>query len=138
MTERMDAATFKKQFGKQRDREPKVGKYRNKRVESEEGEMFDSVGELRRWRHLQALEASGKITHLRRQVFYELQPAFTDRDGVKHRPIRMKMDFTYHENGHRVAEDFKGFETAEFKLKEKMFRFHHPNIDFRLSRKEGR
>lgn len=45
-------------------------------------------------------------------------------------------DFSYvdREKRCRVAEDTKGFETAEFKLKAKMFRAQYRDVELRVTR----
>lgn len=51
-------------------------------------EIYDSQKELDRWRELQLLEKAGEISHLRRQVEYELIPAKYETVHVKDRTVR--------------------------------------------------
>jgi len=113
-------------------------KYGNRRIEVN-GEWFDSVAEAARYRELLLLEAAGQVEDLTLQPEYELQPAFRDARGRKHRAIKYIADFRYIEvidpqsiQGRTVVEDVKGMRTEVFKLKEKLFRFRYPSIDFRV------
>lgn len=78
-----------------------------------QGLKFPSAGERDRWITLNALQDAGFISDLKRQQEYDLNPggAFT---------YKARWDFTYNENGKFVVEDFKGFETDEFKKKKKL------------------
>lgn len=66
----------------------------------------------------------GKITNLRLQVKYELQPSFKINNKTI-RAIIYVADFTYIKDGELVIEDFKGFRTAIYKLKAKMFAYRY-------------
>jgi hypothetical protein len=44
-----------------------------------------------------------------------------------------RADWVYVEDGRTVVEDYKGFQTAVFKLKAKIFRFKFPDIELRLT-----
>lgn len=85
-----------------------------------DGITFDSVREAHRYLMLKVLEESGAIGDLRRQVRYELVPAF-DVDGRHYRPIYYVADFVYVEDGREVVEDVKGMRTDVYKLKSKLF-----------------
>ena len=93
----------------------KPGKYRNRRV-AIDGLIFDSQAEADRWAELQALERSGAISDLRRQVRYELAPAVTVQ-GRKRPPIRYIADFVYERDGQKFTEDRKGYRTEVYRLK---------------------
>jgi len=84
-------------------------KYRNKRTVVD-GIPFASAREAKRWGELTWLEAAGKIRDLERQVPFELRVK-----GVL--ICRYRADFVYVENGERVVEDTKGFNTREYKMK---------------------
>ncbi len=73
----------------------------------------------------------GEIIKYDRQVVYQLQPEFIDRNGKKYRAINYKSDFdiTYVNGDFRVI-DIKGMLKNEDRLKEKMFKYHYPDIDF--------
>lgn len=103
-------------------------KYGNERP-SEDGYMFDSLAELRRYRELRLLRQAGTITDLEVHPRYELLKAFTDRKGVRHRAIFYEADFAYTTEGRRCVEDVKGARTEAFRLKEKFFRYWYPQID---------
>lgn len=85
-----------------------------KATEPETGVVFDSKGELKRWLQLKEQWQAGEISNLRRQVELPLSV-----NGVL--VATYKADFAYSdEDDERIVEDFKGFETPEFKLKRKL------------------
>lgn len=85
-----------------------------------DGIVFDSKREADRYLILKGMEEDGAIEDLRRQVRYELVPAF-DVDGRHYRPVCYVADFVYRENGREVVEDVKGVRTDVYKLKSKLF-----------------
>lgn len=87
-----------------------------------DGITFDSRKEADRYLVLRGLEEDGSIEDLRRQVRYELVPAF-DADGKHYRPVFYVADFVYvdKETGKEVVEDVKGVRTDVYKLKSKLF-----------------
>ena len=109
-------------------------KYRNKKIQVN-GETFDSMKELRRWRDLKLLEKAGEITELRRQVPFELLPNQREPDKIgprggikKGRIIERKAvyvaDFVYKDRaGREVIEDCKGMRTRDYILKRKLILF---------------
>ena len=86
------------------------------------GITFDSKKEAKRYAELKLLERGGAIKDLRRQVRYELIPAF-DCDGKHYRPTSYVADFVYTDckTGAEVVEDCKGFRTDVYKIKAKLF-----------------
>lgn len=73
------------------------------------------------------LERTGQIKNLRLQVPFELQPAFRF-NGKQIRAIKYIADFVYEvpdKSGKmvQVVEDTKGFKTALYEIKRKMFLF---------------
>ena len=110
-----------------------MSKYNNKRTMCD-GHTFDSMAEAYRYSDLRLLEQAGTITHLRLQPSFQLQPAFTDAQGRKHRAIVYRADFSYQEGGALVVEDVKGAMTQVFRLKERLFRYQYATIDFRVLR----
>lgn len=110
-----------------------VHKYRNTKVPTSDG-IFDSKREYARWCELKLLQRAGKINGLERQPVYELHPKFKDNRGVAQRAITYRPDFIYIENGKIVVEDIKGFANDRFSMKEKMFRYKYPEIDFRVKK----
>ena len=97
-----------------------------------DGITFDSKKEASRYRELLHLQSAGLITDLRLQPTYTLQPAFR-RHGKAIRAITYRADFEYREDGLLVAEDVKGYQTPEFRLKAKLFLFTHPDITLRIT-----
>lgn len=103
----------------------RASKYNAKKVEVD-GIKFDSKAESEFYLHLKELKESGEITDFMLQPKYELQPAFEKR-GVKFRAIMYVADFlVYHTDGSEQVIDIKGMETADFKLKKKMFEYKFP------------
>lgn len=87
-----------------------------------DGTTFDSRKEADRYLVLKCMEEDGIIENLRRQVRYELVPAF-DVEGRHYRPVYYVADFVYmdKETGKEVVEDVKGVRTDVYKLKSKLF-----------------
>lgn len=85
-----------------------------------DGITFDSRKEADRYLVLKGMEEDGLIEDLRRQVRYELIPAF-DVDGSHYRPVYYVADFVYREDGREVVEDVKGMRTDVYRLKNKLF-----------------
>lgn len=85
-----------------------------------DGITFDSRKEADRYLVLKGMEEDGSIEDLRRQVRYELVPAF-DVDGRHYRPVYYVADFVYVEDGKDVVEDVKGMRTDVYRLKSKLF-----------------
>lgn len=94
-------------------------KYRAKKTVVD-GITFDSRKEADRYLVLRGMEEDGNIENLRRQVRYELVPAF-DVDGKHYRPVCYVADFVYREDGREVVEDVKGVRTDVYRLKSKLF-----------------
>lgn len=86
------------------------------------GIVFDSKREAARYVELRDLERAGAIRDLKRQVRYELIPAF-DAGGKHYRPTSYVADFVYTdcETGGEVVEDCKGYRTDVYRLKAKLF-----------------
>ena len=87
-----------------------------------DGITFDSKREADRYLVLKNMEEDGTIEDLRRQVRYELIPAF-DVAGRHYRAVFYVPDFTYtdKETGEEIVEDVKGMRTDVYKLKSKLF-----------------
>jgi hypothetical protein len=98
-----------------------------------DGIRFASQGEGRRYAELKLLERAGVIQGLRLQPRYVIQDSFR-REGKVVQAISYVADFEYTENSKRVAEDFKGVETAVFRLKRKMFWKRYPGIELRVTK----
>lgn len=104
-------------------------KYGNKSVLTPDG-RFDSAGEARRWEALKRLQETGEICGLMRQVTIPLISG-TPQD----RACSLKIDFLYVEAGQLVCEDFKGFETATWIIKRKLFREKYPRTELRVTKR---
>ncbi|MDB6178984.1 DUF1064 domain-containing protein [Paracoccus sp. Z330] len=114
MTIRMTAAQL------QNMQAPKKGRKRVQNAQPIEvdGHKFDSKGEARRWMVLKALENTGQITELRRQVSITLQGMNGPILTPSGRPMTCRLDYTYIDGkGRQVFEDFKGHQTDESVLK---------------------
>ena len=91
-----------------------------------DGIQFDSQDESNFYLHLKELKKLGKIKDFELQPEYELQPRFTNPKGKKILPIKYRADFlVFHNDGTQEVVDVKGFETADFKLKKKMFEYKY-------------
>lgn len=104
-----------------------MNKYRNIKTGG-----YDSKREAKRAAQLELMEKAGIIFNLEKQVKFELQPAFRNKQGVAIRRIEYICDFVYYDvkGEYWVAEDSKGFRTKDFILKSKMFQFKHPEYLF--------
>ena len=89
------------------------------------GEKFDSKAEKDRYLELLMLQKSGQLKNLRRQVVYELLPAAYGEQAVTY-----KADFVYETGGKTIVEDYKGFQTAAYKIKRKLFKQKYPDLVF--------
>lgn len=109
-----------------------ASKYHAKKT-TVDGITFDSRKEAKRWLELKVLEKAGAIKDLRRQVRFELIPAF-DVNGQHYRATIYVADFVYTDTvaGEEVVEDCKGFRTSVYRLKAKMFA-HRYGVSIRES-----
>jgi hypothetical protein len=100
-------------------------KYNAKRTEID-GITFDSKSEGDYYLHLKKRLKEGEIK------WYELQPSFELQEGFHKtgrfiRPIVYVADFSvYYHDGTIEIIDVKGFETADFKIKRKLFEKKFP------------
>lgn len=94
---------------------PKKPKYGNRKT-LVDGIVFDSKREAERYLVLKAMEQDGLIRDLRRQVRVPLVVA-----GV--RVCVWVADFVYHDaaSGRTEYEDVKGYKTAAYRLKARLF-----------------
>ena len=99
-------------------------KYNNRKV-TYQGLTFDSKKEYEYYLILKDKEKRGLVFNIKRQVPLEIQPAFTDKSGVKHRAITYKADFVYTDrvSGKVRYIDVKGFRTEVYKLKKKLLAY---------------
>ena len=101
----------------------KKSKYSSAKTDVD-GIRFDSKKEAEFYAELKLREKAGEITHLRLQPRYLLQEAFK-HDGKQYREIEYVADFEYIENGEIVVIDVKGFKTAVYMLKKKLFLYKY-------------
>lgn len=92
-------------------------KYRAKGQRTEDG-YFHSKGELKRWGELKWLQKANKIKDLSRQCKFPLSVNGTHVTNYIPDFTYIDLEISPH---HKVAEDFKGVETREFKLKARLF-----------------
>lgn len=101
----------------------KKSKYSSAKTDID-GIRFDSKKEAEFYAELKLREKAGEISHLRLQPRYLLQEAFK-HEGKQHREIEYVADFEYIENGETVVVDVKGFKTAVYMLKKKLFLYKY-------------
>lgn len=97
-----------------------MNKFKAKKIKVD-GMVFDSKREYKRFLYLLELEKEQKITHLDRQVKFELLPK---QKGE--RAITYLADFVYVDNGVLVVEDVKSKITkkqTDYILKRKMIKY---------------
>ena len=100
--------------------------YKDKKV-FVDGIKFDSGQEAMFYEELKERKAKGLIKSFECHPKFILQPAFK-KNGVSHRAITYSADFEIvHNDGKIETIDVKGFETAMFKLKMKLFEYTHPD-----------
>jgi len=98
-----------------------------------DGILFDSQGEARRYGELRLLEMAGEISQLSLQPPFVLQEGFRDTwSGKKEQAVEYTADFRYFENDHWVVEDFKGHSTEAFRVRWRLVKRKHPEIEFRI------
>jgi len=93
-----------------------------------DGIVFDSKVEAKRYGELKLLESAKEIRGLKVHPRYPLDvEGFHICDYIA--------DFAYREPGtpYEVVEDVKGFETPDFKLKEKLFRALYRDRELRVN-----
>lgn len=105
-------------------------KYNNNKVKYQ-GITFDSKKEFEYYLILKDKEKRGLVFNIKRQVPLEIQPAFVDKNGVKHRAIIYKADFVYTDRltGTTRYIDVKGFKTEVYKLKKKLLAYKNIIIE---------
>lgn len=123
-----------------------MGKYKNRKIKTTDGLVFDSRKEWNRWCELLAQQNAGIIKDLKRQVKYVLIPTQREPDtigkrgGIHQGKVIEKecayyADFCYHlaDTGETVVEDTKGYKGGGaysiFKIKKKLMLYvHHIKI----------
>lgn len=109
-----------------------MNKYHNKKIRID-NYVFDSIAESKRYKELCLLQKANKIQSLKLQPKFELQEDFS-KNGKHYRAINYIADFMYLdiEKNRIIVEDVKGFQTKEFKIKQKLFEHKYKNIDLVL------
>lgn len=118
----------------------KQSKYHNQPI-TVDGIRFDGKNEMGRFNFLKMMERAGEISELRYHVKFTLFPKGSKElirmpDGTEielrqyDREHWYEADFVYkNKKGEMVVEDFKGFETEEFKRKRILFNaIYHQDI----------
>ncbi len=120
---------------------PNASKY-NARKKELDGFTFDSAGEAEAYRYLKRDESIGVIRNLELQPRYVLQVCthHVTSDAIKRRTkagsqkarnVVYVPDFRFlDQNGDTHVIDFKGFQTATYKVKRSIFREKYPNVIF--------
>lgn len=101
----------------------KKSKYSSAKTDID-GIRFDSKKEAEFYAELKLREKAGEITCLRLQPRYLLQEAFK-HEGKQYREMEYVADFEYIENGETVVVDVKGFRTAVYMIKKKLFLYKY-------------
>ena len=95
-------------------------KYKNKKVVVD-NILFDSKKEANYYTKLKILRDAGKISGLRLQEKFILQPSFK-LNGKTYRAITYVADFVYKDSQGQVhVVDTKGYRTEVYKIKKKLF-----------------
>lgn len=97
----------------------KWNKYKNKKVVVD-NILFDSKKEANYYIYLKMLEDAGKISGLRLQEKFVLQPSFK-LNGKTYRAITYVADFVYKDDKGMHVVDTKGYRTETYKIKKKLF-----------------
>ena len=94
--------------------------------------VFDSVMEARYYVYLLTQVAAKRIKEFERQVTFELIPKLVDKvTGKKMQATKYIADFVITDNkGNKTVVDVKGKETEVFRIKEKLFRYRYPDVNF--------
>ena len=94
-----------------------------------DGHKFDSMLESKYYLHLLREQQAGRVKSFDMQVKFILQDKFK-KNGKSIREIAYVADFdiTY-ADGKRLVIDTKGRETADFKIKHKMFDYRYPELE---------
>jgi len=102
----MSAEEFRRYLAENQGK-AKVPKYRNQKIETEDG-VFDSKKEFRRWCELKLMAKAGRITDLDRQVNFTFEVnGATLRYAGSGRSVTFRPDFVYKEAGSMIVEDVK-------------------------------
>src|SRR5512138_34223 len=118
-------------------------KYGNHRVMAH-GYSFDSQVEMRRYEHLELLQALGEISQLQVHPAYEVLPRLKTKARRTNQAVKFKPDFSYRtKDGEWVVEDVKAPRrtkggkmafrvTTDFTIRRKLFQSKYPTALFQL------
>lgn len=106
----------------------KYNKFSNERRMSRDGRSFHSQSEAGRYEELKLLERAGQIKDLKCQVSVKLSKA----------KIELIVDYKYFDIklNEEVFEEFKGFETPEWRIKRRLWKSYGPGL-LRVMRRTG-
>lgn len=96
-----------------------MSKYKNKKIVVD-NILFDSKKEANYYTRLKILRDAGKISGLRLQEKFVLQPSFR-LNGKTYRAITYVADFVYKDDKGMHVVDTKGYRTQVYKIKKKLF-----------------
>lgn len=99
------------------------------------GITFDSKLESERFQQLLLLEKAGEICDLTLQMEFQIFQGYRDPEtGEKEKSAFYVADFVYLDCKARkwIAEDTKGVETKDFRLKWKLVKQRYPDYTFRI------
>jgi len=94
-------------------------KYGNKKTINN-GLIFDSGRESRRWSQLVLMQKMGIISGLERQITFELIPKQKLANGKCERACKYILDFRYIKDGVTIFEDSKGMKCQSYIIKRKL------------------
>jgi hypothetical protein len=117
----MSMADYRKEVGISANKPAASPKYHNK-ITIVDGIRFASILEANRYGDLKLLLAAGQIKRFKRQ------PSFLFECGIRYMP-----DFiVWGLNGIPWVEDSKGKKTADFIMKEKLWKDEYPDMELRV------
>jgi hypothetical protein len=97
-----------------------------------DGITFDSQAEATRYTVLRNREAAGLNSDLILEPSFELQEAFVDGAGKRHRAITYTADFAYTQDGRTVVKEVKGHAARDFSLRMRLFLYRHPEAVYKV------
>lgn len=98
-----------------------------------DGYEFDSILESEYYLRLRLLKAAGEIKDFKLQPTFLLQPKFKDDLGTC-REISYTPDFqVYHNDDSIEIVEVKGYETPEFKIRFKLFRYLMKDVGYKIT-----
>lgn len=136
MTERISLAEYRQRVGLDAPPpaptpQPAANKYGAVKTPCRHGHIHDSGREARRCDQLHMLQLGGSITELEHQVFFPFVIAGRELRYAGGRRVGVTIDFSYRENGLRVAEDAKGHRVRDWPLRRAIFEALYPEIEVR-------